>query len=267
MTDPIPPDVRAEILAELDRIEAEHDVRVLFAVESGSRAWGFASPDSDFDVRFVYVHALDWYLSIDPRRDVIERPISDELDVSGWELRKALGLAIKPNPVLAEWLRSPVLYRRDDAAAAGIAEIAAAAERGRPPLHHYHRLAQRQYERFVRDEETVRLKKYFYVLRPAMALHWMRTRAGEPVPMDLAALRDGVALPPAVEDVLDDMLARKAVTREMGTTARIPSVDAYVEDELAHAQAAARDSRAEPGSLTDEANALFRRLVREAGPR
>ena len=97
----------------LAQVEAERDVRVLFACESGSRAWGFASRDSDYDVRFLYAHRRDWYLSVEDRRDVIERPIADDLDVSGWELRKALRLLRKSNPPLLEWLQSPVVYRRD----------------------------------------------------------------------------------------------------------------------------------------------------------
>lgn len=92
---PIDPGIRAEIGLRLSAIEAEHDVRVLYACESGSRGWGFASPDSDYDVRFIYVHTLPWYLKVSAQRDVIEVPISDELDINGWELRKALGLLKK----------------------------------------------------------------------------------------------------------------------------------------------------------------------------
>lgn len=107
----IPPEIAVRIVDELDRLEARHGVAVLFAVESGSRAWGFHSPDSDFDVRFVYVHPSDWYLTVRPGRDVIEAPIIEGLDISGWDVRKALALACKFNPVLPEWLRSPVVYR------------------------------------------------------------------------------------------------------------------------------------------------------------
>lgn len=103
-TNAIIPAMRKAIDAELAQIEADEDVRIVFAVESGSRAWGFPSPDSDYDVRFIYARPVDWYLTIEPGRDVIERPISDELDVSGWDIRKALGLLIKPNPVMLEWL-------------------------------------------------------------------------------------------------------------------------------------------------------------------
>ena len=94
----------------LAQVEAERNVRVLVACESGSRAWGFASRDSDYDVRFLYVHRRDWYLSVEDRRDVIEQPIAHDLDVSGWELRKALRLLRKSNPPVLEWLKSPVVW-------------------------------------------------------------------------------------------------------------------------------------------------------------
>lgn len=79
-------------------------MRFLIAVESGSRAWGFPSPDSDYDIRFIHIHPRDWYLSLQPGRDVIERPIIDNIDLNGWDLRKALGLLLKSNAVVSEWL-------------------------------------------------------------------------------------------------------------------------------------------------------------------
>ena len=110
---PIDPDKRTAVLEALARIEEEHDVRIVFACESGSRGWGFSSPDSDYDVRFIYAHDLDWYLTVFPGRDVIELPIDDVYDVSGWDLRKALGLLRNGNATLVEWLSSPVVYRAD----------------------------------------------------------------------------------------------------------------------------------------------------------
>jgi len=109
---------------ELRRIEQAYDVRVLYACESGSRAWGFASQDSDYDVRFIYVHSRDWYLSIEDRRDVIEEPIREGLDLSGWELRKTLRLLRKSNPPLLEWLKSPVVYAWDEAFVADFRQLA-----------------------------------------------------------------------------------------------------------------------------------------------
>ncbi|RYD77115.1 MAG: nucleotidyltransferase, partial [Verrucomicrobiaceae bacterium] len=103
----------SRVREELKRVESERKLRVLYACESGSRAWGFASQNSDYDVRFLYVHERDWYLSVEDRRDVIEEALPGDLDVSGWELRKALRLLQKSNPPLLEWLKSPIVYAHD----------------------------------------------------------------------------------------------------------------------------------------------------------
>ena len=121
----------------LANIESERKVRVLYACESGSRAWGFASRDSDYDVRFVYVHVRDWYVSVDDRRDVIELPLADDLDISGWELRKALRLLKKSNPPLLEWLKSPIVYQSDPDFMAEFGELAAKFYSPRRCFAHY----------------------------------------------------------------------------------------------------------------------------------
>ena len=145
---PIAPDKRAAVIVELERIEREHDVRVLMACESGSRGWGFSSPDSDYDARFIYVHRQPWYLSVnestgpgEAQRDVIELPIDDELDVSGWDLRKALRLVSKSNPTLIEWLRSPIVYQQDQAAVSQLWEAAKAFHSPLGTWWHYFNMA------------------------------------------------------------------------------------------------------------------------------
>lgn len=167
---PIPPSIRTRIDAILDQIECQHDVRILLAVESGSRAWGFASPDSDFDVRFLYVRRLPAYLSLVRPRDVIELPIVDDLNINGWDLGKALILLCKANPVLFEWLASPILYRADEAALAGLRALVGRVGHRRAATHHYHRLAFSNWATHIEGRTQVRLKKYFYALRPACAL-------------------------------------------------------------------------------------------------
>lgn len=99
---PLSDAMRERVLEELARLERERNITVLYACESGSRAWGFASTDSDYDVRFVYVEKPEWFVQVDTARDVIERPLDDELDISGWELRKTLGLLRNSNPTLLE---------------------------------------------------------------------------------------------------------------------------------------------------------------------
>lgn len=262
MTDAIPPDVRAEIERRLALIESEKDVRILFAVESGSRAWGFPSPDSDYDVRFVYVHAPDWYLSVDQRRDVIELPIEDELDFAGWELRKALKLLIKPNPVLLEWLRSPIVYRADPSAMAQLARLGERTAHQRPSRHHYLGLAQSQYRRFIAGKEEVKLKKYFYVLRPALALMWLRKWPDLPVPMALPELRARLDLSNEVSTFLDMLLEKKRKIRELGSAPRVSAIDSLIEDEISRADAI--DDALSEGAdvLLDKANQLFRNIVK-----
>ena len=258
-TPALDPARRADILARLDAIEADHDVRILFAVESGSRAWGFPSPDSDYDARFVYVHRPDWYLSLEAGRDVIELPIDDELDINGWELRKALNLLLKPNPVLLEWLCSPLRYRWDEGACARLEALAAEASHETACRYHYLHLGRKQVVRHL-EGETAKLKRYFYVLRPALALRWLRLRGDAP-PMNLQALCAGVDLPGETLAAIDALLDKKAVTRELGEGPRVPALDALIVEELALAEAAPAGPRGP--DLRGPAEALFRDLVKE----
>ena len=98
------------ILKKLKEIEEKEKVKILYAVESGSRAWGFESKDSDYDVRLIYIRPLDWYLSIDDKKDFIEYPVSSLLDISGWDIKKVIRLFKRSNPPLYEWLNSPIVY-------------------------------------------------------------------------------------------------------------------------------------------------------------
>lgn len=254
-------DARVLICEKLDAIEREHDVRLLFAVESGSRAWGFPSPDSDYDVRFVYLRRPEWYLSVQARRDVIELPIEGDLDINGWDLKKALQLLIKPNPVLLEWLRSPIVYRADGEAMVKLADLALRTAHQRPSAYHYLHLCRTQYARFIEGKPAVKLKKYFYVLRPALALMWQRAHPQRPLPMNLGELRAGLDLPPALDELLDDLLARKAASRELGEGPRLPDVDRLIEAEIAATEQALLEIAAPPPNLQEAADQLFHELV------
>jgi predicted nucleotidyltransferase len=256
-------DTRALICEKLDAIEREHDVRLLFAVESGSRAWGFPSPDSDYDVRFVYMRRPAWYLSVQARRDVIELPIEGDLDINGWDLKKALQLLIKPNPVLLEWLRSPIVYRADGEAMVKLADLALRTAHQRPSAYHYLHLCRTQYARFIAGKQVVKLKKYFYVLRPALALMWLRAHPQRPLPMNLSELRAGLDLAPALDGLLDALLARKASTRELGEGPRLPEVDRLIEAEIAATEQVLLEIASPPPDLQEAADRLFREMVLE----
>lgn len=216
---------------ELRRIELAHDVRVLYACESGSRAWGFASRDSDYDVRFIYVHSRDWYLSIEDRRDVIEEPVREGLDLSGWELRKALRLLRKSNPPLLEWLKSPVVYAWDEAFVADFKELADAYYSPARGFQHYLHMALGNAREYLKHD-LVWTKKYLYVLRPLLACRWIERNMGQ-VPMRFDELVEGVVEDANLRAAIANLLARKRAGDELGRAPKDPVLSAYIDRELA----------------------------------
>ncbi len=265
MTDPIPAEARTRILADLARIEAEDGVRVLFAVESGSRAWGFPSPDSDFDARFVYVRPVQDYLRLFPVRDVIERPIDGLFDTNGWDIQKALKLLLKPNPVLLEWLSSPIRYRWDEALCARLTEFAGRTAYGQACVHHYLGVGRRLSAEYLDGRERVNLKKYFYVVRPALCLGWVREGLPGSPPMALSDLMAQVTLPGGFREAIDELLVRKAEASEVGEGPRIGVLDAYVAAQFAWAMEQPRVMLEDRPDLVAEADALFREIVAGGG--
>ena len=226
-TDPfIDETVRERILGKLDRIEREEDVRILLAVESGSRAWRFPSRDSDYDVRFIYVRPIEAYLALKPKRDVIEQPIDGLLDVSGWDLRKAFGLAVSTNGALLEWLSSPVRYRNAPECATLQKFARSTADLADLSAHYFH-MASRTFAEISVSGDEVRLKKYCYAVRTVMAYLWLRWREEVP-PMDLPSLLAGVKLPTHARTTISDLLARKADSTEGDTIPRNAALDGLI---------------------------------------
>ncbi|WP_426957262.1 DNA polymerase beta superfamily protein [Muricoccus radiodurans] len=246
---------QAEILAELDAIEAREGIAILLAIESGSRAWGFESPDSDWDVRFLYARPTVWHVTLRPGRDVLEFPISDELDISGWDARKAINLLLGGNWVVREWLRSPITYRAEPGFRSALEALAAALPSRVAAFHHYRSLMDRVWKQWLADREEVVLKKYLYALRPALTLRWLRERADDP-PMDMPALRRGLLLATAEAAALDALLAAKSASSEMGLGPRFPALDALIAAEREREPPPREDPPA-PAMLA-QAEALFR---------
>jgi predicted nucleotidyltransferase len=177
-----------EIQDELTKLEKERNIKILYAVESGSRAWGFESKDSDWDVRFIYVHDYDWYLSVNDKKDNIEAILPNDIDLSGWELKKALLLFRKSNPPLFEWLRSPIVYKEEFTTAKELRKAVEVYFNPKSCLYHYLHMARGNYETYFK-EDNARLKKYFYVLRPILACCWIE-RTHEMAPMEFDILLD-----------------------------------------------------------------------------
>lgn len=260
----IAPEMVAAIEAELDRIERENGVTVLLAVESGSRAWGFPSPDSDYDCRFVYVRSEDDYLSLTLRPDVIELPISGELDVNGWDIGKALRLMLKGNAVILEWLSSPITYRSDDEFRAEFLGLAYAWADRRLIGRHYLHLGERQRRTYLGEGKEIALKKLFYALRPAAALRWLRVHRDEAVPpMHFPTLLAECEPPPEIEGIAAELMARKAETRELGTGPLPAPIAAFIDQEfLAARETFEPGPVAVPEEARERAEAFFRKVVR-----
>ncbi|WP_284734391.1 nucleotidyltransferase domain-containing protein [Sphingosinicella terrae] len=253
----------AAISALLAEVERDHRVTLLWAIESGSRAWGFPSPDSDYDCRFIFVRRTEAYLTPWPERDVIETPLVDDLDVNGWDLGKALRLLLNGNAVVIEWLRSPLVYRgftgfRDEL----LALAAKHAPRDRIGRHYLH-LGERQRRTYFGDGRAVAAKKIFYALRPAAALRWLRLHPQETLPpMHFPTLIEESDVPADVSGIVAEMIRRKAETRELGSAPLPRPVSEFVDREFDTARASFEKKLAPPArEARREAESLFRKWV------
>ena len=230
----IPETMDAETVAAVDDrlrgVSADNHVAIPWAIESGSRAWGFPSPDSDYDCRFFYVRRRDDYLSPWPHRDVIETPLDKVFDVNGWDVIKAVRLLVKGNATVTEWLRSPIIYSGDEAFRDGMLELAAFVYDPVKAARHYRHVGLQQRGG---ASETLALKRVFYALRPAATLHWLRVNpdAGVP-PMDLPSLVEQADPGPVLRNRIADLLALKSSTRELGAGEVPREILDFIEREL-----------------------------------
>ena len=217
--------MRELILQKLDEMEQTEGIRILHAVESGSRAWGFPSPDSDYDVRFIYVRTPEYYLKLEKTRDVIELPINDMLDINGWDLNKTLRLLHSSNPTLFEWMASPIVYRQTGFIdrLQPILDDYFSCKSG---LWHYLSMAESNYRAYLKGD-MVRAKKYFYVMRPILACKWILHHRTKP-PMLFRELMDSeldATLKPAVERLLD----LKMNVPEVKEIPRVDEINQYLD--------------------------------------
>lgn len=230
------------------------------AIESGSRAWGFASPDSDFDVRFIYVRSTDWYLSIEDGRDVIEYPIVDDIDLNGWDIRKALRLFRKSNPAFVEWIQSPVRYLEQGgfrSAAEALLPQTFSCTRG---IHHYRSMAKTNFRSYL-QADSVPLKKYFYVLRPLLSVRWIEKNAA-PAPIEFERLLPLLDQQSALVRDIHRLLETKRNTPELGMAPPIPTINSFIKEEFARIGSIALVEAEEMPSI-EPLDGLFRATLEE----
>jgi predicted nucleotidyltransferase len=250
------------IQAELLRLEQAQSIRILYAAEAGSRAWGFPSPDSDYDVRFIYCHPTAWYLGLDEQPDTLHLPITDELDLSGWELRKTLRLLRTSNAALLELLQSPIVYHESLNLRPRLWPLAAEAAHPTGVWFHYFGLLRGLMKQELLGPE-VRLKKLFYGLRSVLAMQWIRLHQAAP-PMEFQHLAP--LLPPELQAEAQELLRRKATADERTTVPLPPGIGALLAREYAQAEAAPAVSLPPfgRGNPTPALNELLLQVLAEA---
>ena len=258
--------IKKEIIRRLHAAEKEHDVKILYACESGSRAWGFASPDSDYDVRFIYARPAEWYLSFDVerKRDVIEYPIVDEIDCAGWDIKKAMYLFTRTNGALLEWLKSPIKYIDNGDLAEKLLEVEPRAVNFTALCYHYSHMARGNAKEYLFKDGQVKLKKYFYVLRPLFAIKYIE-ELKQPPPIEFGKLVAAVApkdLIPYIEALLE--VKRKSMETAYGEP--IKEINQFIQTELdRHGDTFTGQGRPDlldKQWLRDELNLIFRSSLR-----
>lgn len=255
-------EMRQVIMEQLKQIEKDNEVKILYAIESGSRGWGFESTDSDFDVRFIYVHKPEWYLSIKDKRDVIELPINDLLDINGWDLRKALVLFMKSNPTLLEWLNSPIKYLQSSSMVDKLTELLEEYFSSKSCIYHYLHMAEGNFREYLKSSE-VKIKKYFYVLRPIMACMWTEKYGTQP-PMLFEELMRSLDLDQDLVLEIEKLLVRKRAGQEMDKEKRIDVINEFLEEKIEYFKDYVKSIDANKNRNIDVLDDLFREILQEA---
>lgn len=221
-------DMTIKIHKKLSEIESQENVKVLLAVESGSRAWGFASPDSDYDVRFIYVRPMADYLRLDEPKDVIEWQLDEVLDINGWDLKKALVQFRRGNATLFEWSNSPVVYWKADEWDK-IYEVAKEYFSAKAGINHYYGTVRNTFEGYLQGD-MVKYKKYFYALRPLLACRYIEEyNCPPPVLFEELMMME---LPEDLRAGIEELLEVKKVTVEEELNPQIPVIYEFIKGEL-----------------------------------
>lgn len=251
--------MKQKIIQELEHIEKEHAVRIISASESGSRAWGFPSNDSDYDVRFIYANKPDWYLTIGNKRDVIELPVDQILDINGWDLKKALQLLRKSNSPLMEWLSSPIRYRVLPHAYEKLSALSRLAFLPETSCHHYLSMARKSVE-ILNGDKKAKLKTYMYAIRPILCCEWIIQHLSQP-PMHISDLLTELDVDKSFKDNVTELIDIKKRHSEKYRLERSEFLDSYIDNKIATLQEKIPKNPTGPGlELFDD---VFRKIITE----
>jgi len=239
--------IRDQINQLMDRIAAERDIRILYACESGSRAWGFASADSDYDIRFIYVSSLRDYLRLRPPKDAFDVPIVDDLDAAGWDIRKTAELMHRSNAPLMEWIGSPVVYRDVDGFHQELRDLRDHYFDPKKTLYHYLSMTQQVWNNYLHGEAHPVRKKYLYALRPLACIRYIALHGKQP-PTAFAEVRSAIDWSPQTQQRIDQLIRDKEAGTELGAAPADEALNALITEGIAQAEVTAHE--AEPRSLS-----------------
>jgi predicted nucleotidyltransferase len=251
--------MRKHIIEQLRKLEATRNIKILYAVESGSRAWGFASENSDWDIRFLYVHPIDWYLQIGEKKDNIQLMWPNELDLSGWDLRKALGLFRKSNPSLMEWLQSPIIYIENEAVISEWKELTGIYFNPKNMMYHYLNIARNTYKKYL-NQEHLKLKKYFYAIRPLLACRWIETHGTMP-PVLFDKMLETFDNKD-IRAIIDELVIDKKAGNELVERSRILLLNDFITTEIAYFDRLLKNFDVNKKQDSEDLNIFFRKILK-----
>ncbi len=250
--------MKEKILQKLSETEKEKNVRIIYAAESGSRAWGFPSKESDYDVRFIFVHPVDWYLSVFEKRDSIEPPIDGLLDISGWDIRKSLKLLRKSNSALLEWLSSPIVYQSDKKEFELLQSLSETAFLPGSSFYHYFSLAKNCMAK-AEGNDSIRIKTYLYSLRALLCCRWIISRRNQP-PMLFDDLLSEYLCSGEVREAIDRLLEKRKVSGEADAVEKSPVLEKYIISQFEKLESNAPKNQEKTG--TELYDSVFRKIIR-----
>ncbi|WP_291728144.1 nucleotidyltransferase domain-containing protein [Bernardetia sp.] len=259
----IPTNIQDYIEECLQQLESEKNIKILYACESGSRAWGFGSPDSDYDVRFLFVHDKEKYVSIHSPLDSIDRFFENDVDVSAWDIRKALGLLKKSNATPFEWLQSPIIYRQNEEFRNQLWELSKLYFSPKTLIFHYLGIAKGMLSKI--EDHQISIKKYFYVLRPVLAAYYIKTR-NQPAPTEFRFLVENLVQVEnstknkEVKEAIEELWKQKIIAKE-GEKIKIPTfIHSFITEQISECGAYASNLKRKEEE-NEPLNEFFRSLL------
>lgn len=248
--------MKDKILQYLLQVESEYNIKILLACETGSRAWGFPSPDSDYDIRFIYKHKRDWYLNLHEQKDSIERMYENkEFDLSGWDLKKSLNLLWKSNPPLIERIQSPIVYISDNNFLLGLNVLAQNSYSKIATMHHYLSMSKKIYSE-IKEKDNVKLKNLFYAIRTATACKWIEETEELP-PIVFQIMLNNLALRSELKQQILDLIELKATKNEDYLHHQEPEINFFIENCINKAEKIAKSLAPSNGNI-EKFNSFFK---------